>query len=364
MPPVTVGEAVAVLNQTLEYAYPTIEIVGEVSSFTINQSKFVFFDIKDNEAALPCFMMKFQLRTALEDGMKVKIAGTPKVTAKGKFSVTVRTVTPMGQGAIKRSFELLKASLEKEGLFDASRKRTIPDIPQKIAVISSTQAAGYNDFITLIDKRWGGLKIDVAHVQVQGEAASGQIIRALNAFNQAGIQYDAIILLRGGGGVDDLAVFNDEKLVRAVAASRIPTVSAIGHEQDIVLTDFVCDMRASTPSHAAQLLVPDRRQYIETLHRSVRLGADSAVRHIDTLHAHLGDEKNRLLARIESRYATIYNDFTAHLKVVRAVNPRHVLRQGYAIVRGRSVVGETISVVRKNSIITAEVKHVETTNEY
>ena len=148
----SVSDFIALTNQTLEYAYPTVVIEGEVASFKINQGKYVFFDLKDSEASVGCFMMAFQLRMPVEDGMKVTIKASPQLTRVGKFSLTVRSIRPSGEGALKKSFELLRAKLAAEGLFASERKRLLPSAPQRIAVVSSTQAAGYADFIKICDR--------------------------------------------------------------------------------------------------------------------------------------------------------------------------------------------------------------------
>src|SRR5690606_9628284 len=151
--------------------------------FKINQGKYVFFDVKDTGCSVSCFMMVYQLRIPIEGGMKIIVSAVPKLTAWGKFSLTVRAIRPSGEGSIKKSFELLRAKLDAEGLFAIERKRPLPAIPRHVAVISSTQAAGYADFIKIIEDRWGGVKIEVAHVQVQGADAPDQMIRALRYFN-------------------------------------------------------------------------------------------------------------------------------------------------------------------------------------
>ncbi|MEO5499475.1 MAG: exodeoxyribonuclease VII large subunit, partial [Candidatus Saccharimonadales bacterium] len=261
----TVSEAIAYVNQTLEYAYPSITIEGEVSSFKLNQNKFVFFDIKDESGILNCFMMAFQLRVPVEDGMKVRITARPKVTDKGRFSLTVRDIKPVGEGSLKRSFDLLKAKLDKEGLFVAERKRQLPYLPSRIGVISSTSAAGYADFVKIISERWGGIELVIAHTQVQGIDAPRQIVRALTHFNEMADPVEAIAIIRGGGSADDLSAFNDEPLVRAIAASRIPTIVGVGHEIDTSLADLAADARAATPSNAAQLLVPDKQEIVRQL---------------------------------------------------------------------------------------------------
>jgi exodeoxyribonuclease VII large subunit len=264
-----VSDFIALTNQTLEFAYPSVEVEGEVASFKVNQGKFVFFDLKDQAGSVGCFMTLWQLRTPIEDGMKVVVVATPKLTPWGKFSLTVRAVRPSGEGNLKKSFELLKAKLDKEGLFSPARKRALPALVQHVAVISSTQAAGYADFIKILNDRWGGLEVEVAHVQVQGATAPDQIIRALQYFNMREELPQVVVIVRGGGSADDLSAFNDEQLVREIAASRIPTLVGVGHEIDMSLADMVADVRAATPSNAAQILTPDRNEIVRTVRRRV-----------------------------------------------------------------------------------------------
>ena len=179
----SVSDFVAVSNDIFEKSFPSVLIEGEVSSFKINQKKFVFFDLKDEQSSLSCFMTVWQMRFPLEDGMKIVAEARPRLTAWGKFSLTVERVMPKGEGNLKKSFDILKQKLAREGLFDEDRKRDLPQNPQRIAVISSTQAAGFADFVKIINERWSGLKIRVAHTQVQGLVAADQIIRAIEYFN-------------------------------------------------------------------------------------------------------------------------------------------------------------------------------------
>ena len=279
--PLTLGvsDFIALVNQTLEYAYPSVVIEGELSSFKLSKGKFVFFDLKDDQSAVSCFMMSWQLRTPLEDGMKVRVVAVPKLTAWGKFSLTVRDIRPVGEGDIKKSFKLLLAKLQKEGLFDQSRKRRLPHIPQRVGLIASTESAGYADFIKILNGRWGGLDVQVADVQVQGANAAPQIMRAITYFNEHAQPVDVLVVVRGGGSAEDLAVFNEEPLVRTIAASRIPTMVGVGHEVDTSLADLAADVRAATPSNAAQLLVPDREAVIRDIrHKQRRMLAHIVAR--------------------------------------------------------------------------------------
>ena len=354
----TPSEFVALTNQTLEYAYPSIAIEGEVASFKINQQKYVFFDLKDSEATVGCFMSVYQLRIAIEDGMRVVVVASPKLTQWGRFSLTVRSIRPSGEGSIKKSFELLRAKLAEEGLFALERKRVLPSMPSHLGVISSTGAAGYADFIKILDDRWAGLQVDVAHVQVQGDVAADQMIRALRYFSELEEPPQVVALIRGGGSADDLAVFNDEKLVRAVAASRVPVIAGIGHEVDESLVDLAADVRAATPSNAAQLLVPDKQAIRNDVRRLVTGLAPRMERETDTLRHEVHAMMTGALAQTSvavERYEWQRDGLAEQL---RAFDPTRVLQRGYAIVRGEPRVGAKIELETKQAIIQAEVTHV------
>lgn len=351
----TVSDFVALTNQTLEYAYPSVTIEGEVSSFKVNQGKFVFFDLKDTQASVGCFMMVYQLRMPVEDGMKVIVTAQPKLTPWGKFSLTVRSIQPSGEGSLKKSFELLRAKLDKEGLFEEARKRSLPALPSRIGVISSVQAAGYADFIKILDDRWGGLSIEVAQVQVQGESAPDQMVRALNYFNTQAEPPEVIVLIRGGGSADDLAAYNDEVLVRAIASSRVPTLVGVGHEVDTSLADMVADVRAATPSNAAQILVPDRSEILRSVRQQVSALLPRTEQAIEHRRRELRQQLLGALDIVSRRHTQEELQVQALRRVLSELDPRRVLARGYALVRGESKPGSIIEVEKHNEIITAEV---------
>lgn len=362
----TPTEFIAIVNDVLEMNYGDVEIVGEVASFKINQGKWVFFDLKDEESSISCFMTLWSLRQPLEDGMKVRIRGVPKLTKWGKFSVTVSAVQPVGEGSLKKAFEMLKKKLMGEGLFDSAKKRGIPEDLTRLGVISSTQAAGYADFVKIINARWGGMKVLTAHTQVQGMDAPDQIIRALQYFNERG-DVQMIAILRGGGSADDLSCFNDEKLVRAVAASKIPVICGIGHEVDESLCDLACDVRASTPSNAAEMLTPDRNVVKAELRNNMRILARNVV---DEIESAGNDNRGKvekisrgLLAKyIEPKLSEVQKIMIDVLKNIKrefglkedyvkqkktmleALNPEVVLRQGYAILAGKISPGSVVKI--------------------
>jgi exodeoxyribonuclease VII large subunit len=358
VPQLTVSDFIALTNQTLEYAYPSIEVEGEVASFKVNQGKYVFFDIKDAGGSVNCFMTVWQLRVPIEDGMKVVVTATPKLTQWGKFSLTVRAIRPSGEGSLKKSFELLRAKLDKEGLFSPERKRALPGLPEHVAVISSVQAAGYADFIKILDDRWGGLRIEVASVQVQGASAPDQMIQALKYFNSLEELPEVIVLIRGGGSADDLSAFNDELLVREIAASRVPTLVGVGHEVDVSLADMVADVRAATPSNAAQILVPDRSEVIRAVRRQVQSLLPRSEQAIDNKIANVRTQMRSAIQAIDRRYTYSQDRVDNLRRVLSELDPRKVLARGYALVRGEIGPGKIIEIEKSDIVITAEVQHV------
>lgn len=354
----TVSEFVEVCNQSLEYAFTGITVEGEVASFKVNQGKWVFFDLKDEQSSVGCFMALTQLNIALTDGMKVHVCATPRLTPWGRFSLTVQTIFPVGEGSIKKSFELLKQKLTREGLFDASKKRTLPEDPKKIGVISSTGAAGYRDFLKILDNRWGGLEILTANTQVQGMNAPEQIIQALQYFNQRG-EVNVIAILRGGGSADDLAAFNDEHLVRAIAASRIPVLTGIGHEVDESLADLAADVRASTPSNAAERLTPDKQALLHQTQLTKQRLAERILEIIAREQTEIVRTSQDIQQTILHKIELERQHLVAKTKLLDSLNPENILRRGYALVTGKLSPGEQVQITTYQQILTAEITHAK-----
>ncbi|HKX73280.1 MAG TPA: exodeoxyribonuclease VII large subunit [Candidatus Saccharimonadales bacterium] len=368
-PTFRVSELIAVMNQTLEYAYPSVIVEGEVASFKVSKGKYVFFDLKDAEGVLGCFMMVYQLRHAIEDGMHIRVVAQPRLTAWGKFSLNVREIVPVGEGNIKRSFELLKAKLEKEGLFDPARKRTLPYAPSRIGLIASVESAGYADFLKILDARWGGVAVEVADVQVQGVGAASQIIHAIEYFNQQAELPDVLVVVRGGGSADDLAIFNDELLVRALASSRVRTLVGVGHEVDTSLADLAADLRAATPSNAAQLLVPDRQAVIKELTQRERRLYERLAMRFAALRRLVDDAPQLMVARIDAAVVEHTRRLHHAQRLLKQLDPKVVLQRGYALVRTTQNTlvknvndvkkGDLLTITLAHAILKAEVTHVE-----
>lgn len=340
-----------ILNETMGFAFPSVTIEGEVSSFKVNQGKWVFFDLKDEEATLPCFIPIYQLKVPLEDGMKIKVTGVPKVTNWGKFSLTVKSVQLAGEGELKRAFEILKAKLEGEGLFAPERKRPLPRFPRTIGLITSGASDAYADFIKILGSRWGGLTVQLADIQVQGAPAPGQVVAAIYYFNQLATPPDVLVITRGGGSLEDLQAFSTEEVARAVASSRTPTIVGVGHERDISLADLAADLRAATPTDAARQVVPERREVLQAVathaqrvEQSLRAQLATANHRIDRQMALLERFVRLPAARLEQLSARLLAAQTRNTERIRerlhslerllaSYNPQATLERGYAIVR-------------------------------
>ncbi len=331
-----VSDFVAVLNQTLDYAYPEVTIIGELASLRVSRGRWLYFDLKDELATVKFFGTVRQLPGPLEDGMVLRVRGTPRLHHQYGFSVNVVAIQPAGEGTIKRAAQLLRAKLAKEGLFDEARKRQLPYPPARIGLITSKQSAAYADFIKVLEARWHGVDVEVIDVQVQGEAAPEQLVNALGRLNNLADPPEAAVLIRGGGSAEDLAAYSSEPVVRAVAASRIPTLVAIGHETDLSLAELAADKRASTPSNAAELLVPDRQHVLEEIRgETVRL--EHRLAEIIRLErGNLRLQASDLSERMESSLAAAKAQLKSRRDLLGALNPEAILRRGYAIVRTKA----------------------------
>jgi exodeoxyribonuclease VII large subunit len=352
----SVSEFVAVFNQTLEFAYPSVTITGELANLRVSKNRWVYFDLKDETATVKFFGTVYQLPGPLEDGMLLKVRGQPRLHNLYGFSVNILSVQPAGEGTIRRAAELLQAKLAAEGLFALERKRPLPYPPRRIGLVTSKQSAAYADFVKIINARWHGLEIQLIDVLVQGEAAVGQITAALEQFNAEAQTPDVLVLIRGGGSPEDLAAFSSEQVTRAVAASRVPTLVAIGHEIDISLAELAADQRASTPSNAAELLVPDRRSVLAELSDlGTRLGI-YATQTVEVAREQLQQQLQALeqLTALQLEAATV--DARAQRQLLAALNPTAILQRGYAIVRQEGQALTSVKNLRERARLDIELR--------
>lgn len=351
----SVSDFVALLNQTLEYAYPNVVIIGELANFRVSKNKWVYFDLKDEGASVKFFGSVYNLPGPLEDGLLLKVRGQPRLHPLYGFSVNVSSIQPAGEGSIKRAAALLRAKLAAEGLFDEARKRGLPYPPAHIGLITSKQSAAYADFIKILDARWQGVVVELVDVQVQGEAAPEQITAALERFNTEAEPPEVIVIIRGGGSAEDLAAFNTEPVTRAVAASRVPTLVAIGHETDLSLAELAADRRASTPSNAAELLVPDRRQVLAEL-ASYRLQlARQAQNRVAMARSLLQQQALALTQQLAGLLRSAQTEVKSQAQLLAALNPEAVLRRGYAIVRQNGRAVRSAKVLSAGGIVDVQI---------
>ena len=279
----TVSGLTAAIKNLLEKNFPIIWIEGEISNFRMPGSGHYYFTLKDDRAAVGAVMFAGQhrhLKFTPEDGMRVTGLGRLSVyEPRGTYQVIFEHLMPKGAGELLIAFEQLKKRLEEEGLFDPDRKKAIPFIPAKIGIISSPTGAVVHDIINIAGRRFPGLHIQIIPVSVQGKNAAREIAEAVALANQRA-ETEVLVIARGGGSLEDLMPFNSENVARAVSESRIPVISAVGHETDFTICDFVADMRAPTPSAAAELMIPVRKELSAAcrgLHRRLLTGTKKHI---------------------------------------------------------------------------------------
>ena len=262
----TVRDLVAAVRTHIEREYGDTWVEGEISNFRAHDSGHLYFTLKDQNSQIRAVMFRSQarlLRFRPENGMQVVLRGRVTIYEdRGELQISAEYLEPKGAGALQIAFEQLKAKLEAEGLFDGARKKAIPTLPRRIGIVTSPQAAALRDILNILLRRHHTASVLIYPAQVQGEAASAEVSAGVRYFNRAH-SVDVIIVARGGGSAEDLAAFNHEGLARVIAASEIPVISAVGHETDFTIIDFVADLRAPTPSAAAELVIRSRQEVEE-----------------------------------------------------------------------------------------------------
>jgi len=264
----TVSELTAQLRAVLEERFPTVWVEGEISNYRLYGSGHAYFTLKDADSQLRCVLFRNRgrrIRFEPADGLHVMAFGSVEVYAqRGEYQLVVELLEPKGLGALQLAFEQLKARLQGEGLFDRARKRDLPRFPKKIGIVTSPSGAAIRDMLRVIGRRFGELHIVIAGCRVQGDGAAEEIAQAVRDLNALG-DVDVIIVGRGGGSLEDLWAFNEEAVARAIVASKAPVISAVGHEVDFTIADFVADLRAPTPSAAAELVVREKQAVVDAL---------------------------------------------------------------------------------------------------
>jgi len=278
----TVGDLNAAIRGLLESAFPDVWVAGEISGTKLAASGHYYFTLKDDSAQVRCVCFRNAarlLRFKPQDGVAVLARGRIDVyEPRGEYQLLVETLEPQGLGALQLAFEQLKKRLAQEGLFDAGRKRPLPRFPARIGIVSSPSGAAIRDMIQILERRLPGLHIRLYPALVQGAGSVEEVAAGIDWFSQSGWP-QVVIVGRGGGSVEDLWTFNEEAVARAIARCPVPVISAVGHETDVTISDFVADLRAPTPSAAAEMAVRTRQQWLETLEAAVS-SSEKAVRYV------------------------------------------------------------------------------------
>jgi len=360
----TVSELAMRIKAQLEDQFPAVWVEGEISNLRTPSSGHAYFTLKDDGAQLRCVLFRGRGRRVAfqpEDGMQVlAFGGLDVYIARGEYQLVVELLEPKGVGALQLAFEQLKRRLEAEGLFDAARKRPLPSFPRTIGIVTSPTGAAVRDMLHVIGRRFADLRILITPVRVQGEEAPGEIVRALRDLQEVA-ELDVVIVGRGGGSIEDLWAFNDERVARAIAACRVPVISAVGHETDFTIADFVADLRAPTPSAAAELVVQEKLQVAralvdlyESLKEAIsgRLARErerveslakrrvltDAARALRDLHRRLDDLTARLSLGVRGSQRQVAHRLSLARNALRSLNPVARIANGTALLsqlRGR-----------------------------
>jgi len=354
----SVTEISTAIKQMLEGVLAGVSVEGEISNLKQAASGHVYFDLKDSNALISAVLFKGYARGAkLEEGLSVVVKGDLSCYIKqGRYQIIVKEISVKAKGDLYAEFERLKAKLSAEGLFDESKKLPLPKFPSRIGVITSPTGAAVRDILSVLKRRAGNLEVIIAPVLVQGEGSKEQIKEALDNFNRFEPAVDVILLGRGGGSIEDLWSFNEELVVRAVAASKIPVISCVGHETDFTLTDFAASLRAPTPSAAAELVVENGKsvmQHISRLNKMLVQALDLKYEKLNSRYLRAVENKifkepqtiflkkeqqlddlcEKLNLSMEKKISKTQERFNLAARKLELLSPQATLKRGYAIVR-------------------------------
>ncbi|HET7872794.1 MAG TPA: exodeoxyribonuclease VII large subunit [Terriglobales bacterium] len=352
-----VADLVSAVRTTVERGYTDVWVEGEISNFRPAESGHLYFTLKDGDAQLRIVMFRSQarlLRFKPDNGMQVIARGRVTIyDIRGELQLSAEFLEPVGAGALQLAFEQLKNKLAAEGLFEASRKRAIPQLPRRIGIVTSPRGAALQDMLNILARRHENIGILIYPAQVQGEGASSELAAGVRYFNRSK-SVDVIVLARGGGSLEDLAAFNDEGLARVISASNLPVISAVGHETDFTICDFVADLRAPTPSAAAELVVESKHQLAEhlahlrqRLARATRyrllmarnelteLAQHGAFARIQDLLGRRAQRLDELIYRLAGSFRESFRSYSRRLEVASARVRHFDLRRSLAVTRGQ-----------------------------
>ncbi len=335
----SVSEISQIIKEMLEGVFGDIKVEGEISNLKTASSGHIYFDLKDENALISVVLFRGYARgIKLEEGLKVQVSGEISCYIKqGRYQIIAHAVQTQSKGNLYLEFEKLKEKLTKEGLFDEDKKLPLPKFPKRIGVATSPTGAAIRDILSVLNRRATGLEIIIAPCAVQGEAAKYEIVEAIKNLNNLNPKLDAILVGRGGGSMEDLWAFNEEIVVRAVASSKIPIISCVGHEVDFTLTDFAASLRAPTPSAAAELVVETSSSLIEKVNQLNKNLLQTITIKYERLFGRL---KMAVENKIFKNPSIIFNQKEQRLDIAQNrlndLSPFNVLKRGYSIVRRKS----------------------------
>ena len=356
--PLSVSALSAQIKGTLEDAFPRVSVVGEVSNFSRPQSGHCYFTLKDDNAQIRAVVWRgtaSRLKFDLSDGLEIVCQGKIDVYApRGSYQLVVDQAQPKGVGSLELAFRQLREKLAREGLFDQDRKQSIPRFPRRIGFVTSPTGAAVRDFLQVLDRRWRGVEVLVIPARVQGEGAAEEIADGIAVANRLSDPLDVLVVGRGGGSLEDLWCFNEEVVVRAIANSRVPIISAVGHEIDVTLSDFAADVRALTPSEAAERAVPSaeevghrvaslndrlhntlRRRHANYADRVQLLSARRPLAHphatIELFKQRLDDLSQSATRQMRQSFALSGSRMATLAGVLESLSPLGVLQRGYSL---------------------------------
>jgi len=358
----TVSELTRKIRTVLEGAFPAVWIEGEISNFIKHTSGHMYFSLKDDQSVLSAVLFKNvnkDLKFELKSGLQVICFGRISLYGKrGQYQLYVDKIEPKGIGALQMAFEQLKEKLKQEGLFSPARKKPIPYLPTRIGVVTSPTGAAIRDILNVTQRRFSNVEIIVNPVKVQGKGAKEEIASAIELFNKL-MNVDVMIVGRGGGSIEDLWPFNEEITARAIANSKIPIISAVGHEVDWTISDFVADFRAPTPSAAAELIIP-RKEELETRINNALQRLKNSLSGVAIQYAQRIDElMSGLLFKENSIIKSKGETFRGVIGKLEVLSPLSVLKRGYSItetVDGNKILKNTKEVTKRDLIRTILAK--------
>ncbi len=376
--PISVTELSRYIRSVIEHEFSFVYVTGEISNFKKHTSGHFYFTLKDEKSQISANMWESRNKELFfnpENGMKVLVKGRITVyETRGSYQIDIYEMQPAGLGELQFAFEKLKQKLFEEGLFDETKKKTLPDYPERVGIITSESGAALQDFLKVTQKRYPIVKLYLINASVQGAGSIGSIIRGIRTGNRADLNLDILVIARGGGSIEDLWSFNEEKVAREIFKSGVPVVSAIGHEIDFTICDFVADLRAPTPSAAAEMIFPDLREmskkvlvYSSELRNIIDSKLNNLKRVLDNSSSNyyfrrisdivneykfrLDEYERRMENKIKEKFNNVKTILYTNEKLLNSLSPERVLKRGFTMVtKNKKVISSRVKLKKYDNV--------------